>query len=580
MRKGKWLVLLLVFVMVASLALTGCGGGQGEDTQPQDQQEQGAGEDTDKQEQGTDEAKEEPKGEKLAEEQVLRVNLGEEPPCLDPQISTDAVSSEVLLDTLEGIIRMDNSGQIKKGSGMAEDWEINEEGTVYTFHLRDAEWEDGQPVTAHDFEFAWKRALAPETASSYAFIAYDIKNAEEYNTGKIKDPDKVGVKALDDKTLQVTLKAPNPAFISKLQHSTFLPVREDLIEKWGDKYGSEAEYFVACGPFKITEWIHEQKLVMEKNENYWDADAVKLERIEALMIDDSNTMINLYETGQLDYTVVPSQFIDKYKDEIMQVPRAAVYYFNFNAQNDIFKSAKVRKAFALAIDRAKILELRTKGMTPPAFGFVPPGIPGVDGKTFREMNGDLFQDLGAGEDMKEKVNQLLDEGLAEVGKTREDLKGLKFLTYNGDNNLQVAQIWQQYWRENLGVNVEIEQSTFKIKLDKEDKGNYQFSFSGWIGDYNDPMTYMDMWITNGEFNDPGWSNEEYDKLIEKAQTTMDPKERMQAMLDAEKILMEEMPISPYMFAVDRIVQRPYVKGMIRLPLQVENGKKYAYILEH
>ncbi|RKD28990.1 peptide ABC transporter substrate-binding protein [Thermohalobacter berrensis] len=571
MRRNKWIILTLVFVMVASIALTGCGG--------QDTQEPQPGENTgENQEQNQEQNND--ATEKLAEEQVLRVNLAEEPPCLDPQLSQDAVSSEVLLDTLEGIIRMDNDGQIKKGSGMAKDWEISEDGTVYTFHLRDAKWEDGQPVTAHDFEFAWKRALAPETASPYAFIAYDIKNAEAYNIGEIEDPDKVGVKALDDKTLQVTLKAPNPAFISKLQHSTFLPVRKDLVEKWGDKYGSEAEYFVASGPFKITEWIHEQKLVMEKNENYWDADSVKLERIEASMIKDSNTRINLYETGQLDYIEVPTQFIDKYKDEIVQVPKAATFYFKFNVKNEFFKNAKIRKAFAMAVDRKKILDLRTKGTTPPAFGFVPPGIPGVDGKTFREMNGDLFQDLGAGEDMKEKANQLLDEGLAEIGKTREDLNGVKFLTFNGDNNLQNAQIWQQHWKEVLGVDVEIEQSTFKIKIDRENKGDYAFAFSGWIGDYNDAMTFMDMWITDGSVNDAFWSNEEYDKLIEKAQTTMDPKERMQAMLDAEKILLEEMPIAPYMYDVSLILQRPYVKGMIRLPLQVENGKKYAYILEH
>ncbi|MTI65404.1 MAG: peptide ABC transporter substrate-binding protein [Firmicutes bacterium] len=572
MKKRKLLALMLALAMVFSLVLTGCAGGGEEPADEPEQQEEPKDDDTDKPEDTSD--SEEDSG--LAEEQVLKINWRSEPPNLDPQISQDATSSRILIDTLEGIIRMNDKGQVEEGSGMAKSWDVNEDGTKYTFHLRDAKWSDGKKVTAGDFAFSWKRALAPETGSTYAFIAYDIKNGEAYNTGKIDDPSKVGVTAKDDNTLVVELESPNPAFLSKLQHSTFLPAREDLLEKYGEKYGSEVEYLPSCGPFKITEWAHEQELVMEKNDNYWDADAVKLERIEGVMVRDSNTTMNLYETGQLDWVLVPSQYLEKYKEKLQKSPEAACFYYTFNTKNEFFQNVKIRKAFTMAIDREKILELRTHGITPPAFGFVPPGMPGPGDKTFREANGDQFYDLGKGSEVKDEVNKLFEEGLKEIGKTREDMNGTKFLTYDSDNSLQVAQIWQQAWKENLGVDIEIEQATFKIKIDRENKGDFAFSYSGWIGDYNDPMTFMDMWVTGGSQNTANWSNEEYDKLIKKAQTTSG-EERMQAMLDAEKILLDEFPIAPYDFSVRSRLQKPYVKGVIRLPLQMTNGLKYAYI---
>ncbi|MTI70143.1 MAG: peptide ABC transporter substrate-binding protein [Firmicutes bacterium] len=573
MRKSKWIVLLVVFAMVASLGLAGCGGGEEAPDSEQPADDQG---DQGKDEEAKDDGE---TGNKLAEEQVLRLNWNSEPPNLDPQLSQDATSSRILIDTLEGIIRLTKDGKVKQGTGMAKTWDVSEDGTKYTFHLRDAKWHDGEPVTAQDFEYSWLRALDPETASTYAFLGYDIKNAQAFNTGEIEDPSKVGITAKDDKTLVVELEAANPVFLSKLQNSTFLPSRKDLVEKWGTKYGSEAEYLPSCGPFKVTEWEHEQTLVMEKNENYWDAENVTLERVEGVMITDSNTVMNLYETDQLDFIQVPNQYLDKYKEKATIAPEAACFYYTFNLDNVYFENLKIRKAFTMAVDREKIVSLRYKGTRPPAFGFVPPGMPGPGDKTFREANGPQFKDLGT-EGMKEEANKLLDEGLKEIGKTREDMaKDVKFLTFDGDNNLQLAQIWQQSWNEALGVNIEIEQSTFKIKVDRENKGDFAFSFSGWIGDYNDPMTFMDMWITGGSQNTTNWSNEEYDKLIKKAQTTSG-EERMQAMLDAEEILLEEAPIAPFFYDAVVLAERDYVEGVIRLPLQVTNGLKYAKILAH
>jgi len=565
MKKNKLLVMLLIFAMVFSVALAGCAGDDDSNEGTDDPAAEGEGDN-----EGEDTGEEE-----MAEEQVLRINWQSEPPSLDPQVSQDATSSRILNDTLEGMVRLDEDGVPEEGSAMAETWEVNEDGTEYIFNLRDAKWSDGEPVTAADFEYSWKRALDPETASTYAFMLYAIKNAEAYNSGDIDNADEVGITAEDEKTLKVTLERPDPTFLSKLQNSTFLPAREDKVKEWGEKYASEVEYLLSNGPFKVTEWEHENKLVMEKNPDYWNAENVKLEKVEGIMVNDPNTIMNLYETGELDWVNVPSQYIEQYKDKLNTYPEASTFYYTFNTENEFFKNAKIRTAFGMAIDRKKIQEARTQGVVPPAWAFVPPGMPGPEGTTFREANGELLKDLGNGA-TAEEAKKLLEEGLEEIGKTVEDMNGLKFLTFDSENSLQRAQIWQQYWKENLGVEVGIDTATFKVKIDRENKKDFAFSYSGWVGDYNDPMTFMDMWITDGPQNTAGWSNEEYDKLIEKAQTTTGD-ERMQAMMDAEKILMDEMVVSPTDHSVKIYLQNPKVHGIVRLPLAITNGYKTAYI---
>lgn len=557
MKRTKLLSLLLVFVLVGSLALTACGG-----------EDNGS----------TDEGKDDSSSKELAEEQVLKMNWNSEPPSLDPQISQDATSSRILNDTLEGMVRLDEEGVPKEGSAMAETWEVNEDGTEYVFNLRDANWSDGEPVTAADFEYSWKRALDPETASTYAFMLYAIKNAEAYNSGDIDNADEVGITAEDEKTLKVTLERPDPTFLSKLQNSTFLPAREDKVKEWGEKYASEVEYLMSNGPFKVVEWEHENKLVMEKNPDYWNAENVKLERVEGIMVNDPNTIMNLYETGELDWINVPSQYIEQYKDKLNTYPEASTFYYTFNTENEFFKNAKIRKAFSVAVDRNKIQEARTQGVVPPAWAFVPPGMPGPEGSTFREANGELLKDLGNGASAEE-AKKLLEEGLEEIGKTVEDMNGIKFLTFDSENSLQRAQIWQQYWKENLGVEVGIDTATFKVKIDRENKKDFAMSYSGWIGDYNDPMTFMDMWVTDGPQNTAGWSNEEYDELIKTAQTTNDSEERMNAMLEAEKILMEELPVAPQDHSVAVLLENPKLKGVVRLPLQVTDGLYKAYFVK-
>ncbi|QIB27392.1 peptide ABC transporter substrate-binding protein [Caloranaerobacter azorensis] len=570
MKKSKWLILLLVFTMVFSLALAGCG------KTPEEPQ-------TGKEEPKQDEqqAPADTGGEKLAKEQVLRANLGEEPPDLDPQTTTDAVSFEILNATLEGLVRLNPDGSV--GKGLAESWDVSDDGKVYTFKLRDAKWSDGDPITAYDFEYAWKRAIDPKTASQYAYQFYGIKNAKAFNTGEITDPNEIGVKALDEKTLKVELERPMSYFLSLTSFITYLPAKKAAVEKWGDKYAADADKMVFSGPFMITRWDHEQKLILEKNPNYWDADSVKLQRIEFDMIKDTNTPINLYETGELDMTGVPPEFLDKYKDspEFGRMAEAVTFYLEFNCKDKFFSNKKIRKAFSLAIDREAYVNGVLANGSIPAYGFVPGGIPGKAGGEFRKQNGDLFYDAGTkGQEAIDEANKLLEEGLKEVGANKEELaKHVSYLTGDSDFARKLAQALQQMWKKNLGIEVPIESVSFKIRLQKMDQADFTIVGAGWGADYNDPMTFMDMWVTNGGNNDAFWSNAKYDELIEKAiNSTGD--ERMEYMLEAEKLLMEEMPIAPTYFRARNFLQRPYVKGIARFPVGVDIEYKWAYILEH
>ncbi|HHY98797.1 MAG TPA: hypothetical protein GX509_08670 [Firmicutes bacterium] len=356
--------------------------------------------------------------------QYLNLNLGEEPPDLDPQTSTDQISFEVLGAVLEGLVRKNPEHKIEKGSGLALDWTVSKDATVYTFKLRDAKWSDGKPITAYDFEYAWKRAIDPRTASQYAYQFYIIKNAESVNMmdpGKVGDKgiekalDTVGIKALDAKTLKVTLERPTPYFLDLCGFISFLPVPKHAIDKWGDKYAADADKMVFSGPFYIDEWKHESKMVLKKNPNYWDAKNVKLDQINFDMFKDINTPINMFEAGQLDAIGVPGSHIPMFKDRGMKTIADGVsWYLEFNCQDPIFKNANMRKAFAYAIDRKLFVDQVLKNGSLPATAYTPPVI--------HDHNGASFQEKWVGEVLPERANiakakKFLEAGLKELGYT-------------------------------------------------------------------------------------------------------------------------------------------------------------------
>jgi len=504
-------------------------------------------------------------------EQVLNLNLGEEPPTLDPQKATDEVSITVLNAVLEGLVRYNRDGKIEKGSGLAKDWKISDDGLTYTFYLKDAKWSDGNPITAYDFEYAWKRALDPKTGSQYAYQLYYIKGAEEYNSGK-GSADQVGVKALDDKTLQVTLKAPAPQFLGLTSFVTYLPLEKSVYEKYGDKVGSDPSTMVFSGPFIIKEWNHEQNIVLEKNPNYWDKDNVKLDKINFSMIKDNNSLVQNYDTGALDSIFIPGDYIDKYKDspEFHTYALATVWYLQFNNKDKIFKNANIRKAFTLAVNRELFVKEVMKNGSIPAEAVVPPGIPGYNGDFRSEAGPGYFKDNDVAQ-----AKEYLQKGLQELGLSK--LPTIKFLTGDSDTAKKYSVALQQMWNQALGVQVEIQNVAFKVRLDMMDRGDYQIVLAGWGADYNDPMTFLDMWETNNGNNTAFYSNPEYDKLIEQAKVNGDPNSRVEEMIQAEKILMEDMPIGPLWFQARAYVVKPYVKNLYFPAFGPDWEMKWTYI---
>ncbi|HBT50079.1 MAG: ABC-type dipeptide/oligopeptide/nickel transport system periplasmic component [Caldanaerobacter subterraneus] len=504
-------------------------------------------------------------------EQVLNLNLGEEPPTLDPQKATDEVSITVLNAVLEGLVRYNKDGKIEKGSGLAKDWKISDDGLTYTFYLKDAKWSDGNPITAYDFEYAWKRALDPKTGSQYAYQLYYIKGAEEYNSGK-GSADQVGIKALDDKTLQVTLKAPAPQFLGLTSFVTYLPLEKSVYEKYGDKVGSDPSTMVFSGPFIIKEWNHEQNIVLEKNPNYWDKDNVKLDKINFSMIKDNNSLVQNYDTGALDSIFIPGDYIDKYKDspEFHTYALATVWYLQFNNKDKIFKNANIRKAFTLAVNRELFVKEVMKNGSIPAEAVVPPGIPGYNGDFRSEAGPGYFKDNDVAQ-----AKEYLQKGLQELGLSK--LPTIKFLTGDSDTAKKYSVALQQMWNQALGVQVEIQNVAFKVRLDMMDRGDYQIVLAGWGADYNDPMTFLDMWETNNGNNTAFYSNPEYDKLIEQAKVNGDPKSRVEEMIQAEKILMEDMPIGPLWFQARAYVVKPYVKNLYFPTFGPDWEMKWTYI---
>ncbi len=504
-------------------------------------------------------------GEKSGEEQsdgkkVLNLNNNEEPGSLHPGTAQGTHDSWVLEHAFEGLTKKTPEGEIVPG--MAKDWEVSDDGITWTFNLReDVKWSNDDPVTAHDFEYAWKYALNPDTAAEYAYQLYYLEGGEEYNSSENKDEyaeleEKVGVKALDDHTLEVKLAEATPYFLDLTSFYTYYPVNKKVQEE-NPEWALEADTYVSNGAFKLTEWKHKESMKLEKNENYYDKDKINLDEVNFVMIDNADTAWQMYQADELDlvYPLPPDvtgELSSKDDPEFELAPDFTVYYYNLNNDVKPFNNVKVRKALSMAIDRKAIVEHVQQGGQQPAYGIIPPGIPDVEGD-FQENSGDLFK-----EDVEE-AKKLLKEGLAEEG--MDEMPEFK-LTYNTDEgHKKNAEAVQEMWRKNLGINVTLENVEFQVKLDREKAGDYEISRGGWQGDYVDPMTFVDLWVTGGSFNDANWSNEEYDKNVKIAKTSMDPKERMEAMHKAEEILMDEMPIIPVYFYTMPFTVKPHVKGV-------------------
>jgi oligopeptide transport system substrate-binding protein len=461
---------------------------------------------------------------------------GAECQSLDPAVITGQHEGRIASTLFEGLAARTAEGEVEPGT--ASSWDVSPDGLTYTFHIRpEAKWSNGDPVTAQDYAGSWHRILEPATAAPYAYILDFIKNAEPYRNGKLTDFSQVGIKVLDDRTLQVTLNAPTPFFPELTSFTTYLPVHLPTVEKFGDRW-IMPENIVVNGPYRLKAWKINNRIELEKNPRYWRAGTVAFNRVDALAVSKANTALNLYLTGQadliLDKGLVPATLIGELKKQpdFHTFSFLANYFYRFNVTRPPFNDVRVRKAFSAAINRQEIVERITRAGEAPATTFVPPGLPGYPS----------LEGVGFDPDQAKKW-------LAEAG--YPDGKGFPriALLYNKtDLNEQVATEIQDMWDRTLGVKVELRNQEWATYLTSLDELDYDVARSSWVGDYRDANTFLDCFITGGGNNRTGWSDPKYDALIKAAGLEPNPATRLTLLSQAEQILVQQQcPIAPIYF---------------------------------
>ncbi|KXH79778.1 peptide ABC transporter substrate-binding protein [Sporosarcina sp. HYO08] len=559
--KSRKLMVLMSFLLVLSVFLAACGGKK-DDAAPADK-----GEDK-----GTT-------GE-ANEAQVLNLIETAEIPSVDSSIAEDAVGFNVLNNIMEGLYRLDQDSLPVPAMAEGEP-EISEDGLTYTFKIRDAQWSNGTPVTAHDFVFAWQRAVNPDTASPYGpyLMAGMVKNAAEIGEGKAELAD-LGIKAEDDKTLVVELVRPVPYFLSLMSFGTFYPLNEEFVTEQGDKYASNSDTMIYNGPFQLTEWDgtgNSWKYV--KNENYWDADTVKLDEINVNVVKEGSTGVNLYEKGQIDRVILSAEYAMQYADnpEIVNEIETALFYFKMNQERNgkatPLANENVRKAIARAFNKEELADailangsIAANFLVPKDFTFDP------SGKDFRDYS-DEFALYNV-----EEAQEYWAKALEELG---TDKVTIEILGGDTENAKKQQEWFKSELERNLeGLTINLKEVPFNVRLELDNSSDYDIQSAGWGADFQDPISFIELFITGSPQNGMGYSNPEYDKLVEETKTTLanDPEARFEAFAKAEKILLEDdQAIVPTYQRGRMVLMKPYVKGIVTHPFGADYSYKWMYI---
>lgn len=493
-------------------------------------------------------------------ENVLNLTLTSDIPTMDSSLATDQVSFINFNQTLEGLYVLNKDDEPEPGVAKG-DPEKSDDGKTWTIKLRDdAKWSNGDPVTAHDFVYAWQRTVDPDTAAEYAYMFENIENASEITSGD-KKPEELGVKAIDDQTLEIKLEKDVPWMQSLFAFGSFMPQNEKFVEKQGKKFGTTADTTLSNGPFKMTQWKTEDSWKLEPNDKYWDKDKVKLKEVNYKVVKETQTAINLYQTGKLDMVDLDASNVSKYKDREDFAPElnSSNYFFRINnTKNKDLKNENLRKAFAKAIDKKEYVNsLLNNGSVPSDKLMVKDFVKDEDGKDYIDgVKSPLNYD-------KEEAKKLLEEAKKETGKDSFDIE---LLTYDKDESKKAAEFVKEQVEKNLpGVTLKIKQQPFKQKLSLESKGDYDISFAGWGPDYPDATTFLDLFKKDSPHNQTGYSNDDYDKALEEANTDEMLKEensekRTKMLQDAESKFLESASIGPlYQQGLARLRQ-PYVKN--------------------
>lgn len=490
--------------------------------------------------------------------------------------SVDALAVTAMNSVFEGLYRI--GPENTPIPGMAESHEVSEDGTVYTFKIRkDAVWSNGTPVTAHDFEYAWKRAINPETQAIYSYLMLDIKNAANVQTeedplyGKVEE---IGIKALNDETLEVQLNAPIPYFISLTTYAPFFPLNKEFTESQGDQYALEADNMIYNGPFMMVSWQHGQGWTFVKNESYWDKDTVKLTKITQKIVKDTATAVNLYEAGEIDTAELSSEYVAQYKDsqEYSTFLKPNTYFIRMNHDNKYLSNLNIRKAIDMAWDKQGFAKVILQDGSIPAYYLVPQGLSTDDkGNDFRDGNGDMNKTN------IELAKEAWATGLKELG---VDQVKLEFLTYDRAESKKAAEFIKNQLETNLeGLELTINMQPNKQKLALEGAVDFDLDYGGWGPDYQDPMTYIELFESTAYYNQSNYKNEKVDALIKQAKTTSNVTERWEHMQQAEKLMMEDVAFAPtFQKGLSRLT-KPYVKNLYEHPFSADISYKWVEIVK-
>ncbi len=576
MRKTKKILsLALASTMVLSLAACGGGSTSTPTTAAETTTAAAADADTTGETTAAEAESEGAEGETTSNGNNIAVCLASEPQTVDPALNSAVDGAIMINHFFEGLVKWvdDGEGNAMTAPGQAESWEkvVNDDGTVtYTMKLRDGiKWSDGKEVTAGDFEYSWKRLANPETAADYCYMIDMVQNYAGIANSE-SDPDTLGIKAIDDKTLEIVLSYDCPYFEEIMAFPATFPVRQDLVEG-NDEWTYDVATYVSNGPYKMKEWSHNAYILAEKNENYYDFANLGPDTIRFTLLDDANAILAAYKSGELDFIEeLPPDEMANYlaSGELTVADYIGTYYVCFNTEDEVFSNPLIRKAFSLAIDRNYIVENVSQAGEVPATGYVPAGVndaagPGSD--DFRTVGGEYYS---VAEEDYEKNCEEARALLAEAGYPNgEGFPTVEYMYNTNDKHKAIGEALQNMWQEQLGVTVNLSNQDWNVFLESRKQGDYQIARNGWIADYNDPCSFLDMWYTGGGNNDAQYSNKDYDAKIDTAKATAVQEERMKAFHEAEDILIEQDNVlAPVYFYTQPYMIKDDIQGMYYTPL--------------